>query len=418
MTETGSAQAPPASRWALLGIACALLGLRIVGFVLFGLLIASIALMIIWVGIPLLLGCLALLRAFARVHRRLAGRVLGAEVADPPASSDRLGLFDALRYRLGDRNTWRELAWLLEVQSIGFALQLAALIAFPFLPLGWWGSPLLLRTDATTTRMLIGPQDGRLQERIGELESSRARTVDHSAAELRRIERDLHDGAQAQLVALGMNLGLAQELVDKDPAAATALIAEARVSSSTALAELRSLVRGIHPPVLADRGLTGGIAALALAHPRPVEVDADIDGRPPGTGRIRCLLRGGRGTDELREVRRGAELLGVDATRRDGADRDGGRRRGRRRGVEPGGWFDRHRTETGRLRRNPVAGEPAGRADNRHDEGAVHAEGGRGGLTRSLENARGCRRTAPADAGRGTECEWFWPRISRCSGTA
>ncbi len=281
MTETGSAQAPPASRWALLGIACALLGLRIVGFVLFGLLIASIALMIIWVGIPLLLGCLALLRAFARVHRRLAGRVLGAEVADPPASSDRLGLFDALRYRLGDRNTWRELAWLLEVQSIGFALQLAALIAFPFLPLGWWGSPLLLRTDATTTRMLIGPQDGRLQERIGELESSRARTVDHSAAELRRIERDLHDGAQAQLVALGMNLGLAQELVDKDPAAATALIAEARVSSSTALAELRSLVRGIHPPVLADRGLTGGIAALALAHPRPVEVDADIDGRPP-----------------------------------------------------------------------------------------------------------------------------------------
>jgi signal transduction histidine kinase len=78
-----------------------------------------------------------------------------------------------------------------------------------------------------------------------------------------------------------MNLGLAQELVDKDPAAATALIAEARASSSTALSELRSLVRGIHPPVLADRGLTGGIAALALAHPRPVEVDADIDGRPP-----------------------------------------------------------------------------------------------------------------------------------------
>ncbi len=281
MTDTGGAQTPPASRWALLGIACALFGLRIVGFVLFGLLIASIALMIIWVGIPLLLGCLALLRGFARVHRRLAGRVLGIEIADPAGPSGRLGLFDTLRFRLGDRNTWRELAWLLEVQSIGFALQLAALIAFPFLPLGWWGSPLLLRTDATTTRMLIGPQDGRLQERIGELESSRARTVDHSAAELRRIERDLHDGAQAQLVALGMNLGLAQELVDKDPAAATALIAEARASSTTALSELRSLVRGIHPPVLADRGLTGGIAALALAHPRPVEVDADIDGRPP-----------------------------------------------------------------------------------------------------------------------------------------
>ena len=78
-----------------------------------------------------------------------------------------------------------------------------------------------------------------------------------------------------------MNLGLAQELVVRDPAAAAALIGEARESSTTALAELRSLVRGIHPPVLADRGLTGGIAALALAHPRDVEVDVDLDGRPP-----------------------------------------------------------------------------------------------------------------------------------------
>jgi signal transduction histidine kinase len=167
------------------------------------------------------------------------------------------------------------------VQTIGFALQLAALIAFPFLPLGWWGSPLLLRTDAATTRLLAGPQDTHLQQRIGELESSRADSVDHSAAELRRIERDLHDGAQAQLVALAMNLGLAQELVVRDPTAAAALIGEARDSSTTALAELRSLVRGIHPPVLADRGLTGGISALALAHPRDVEVDVDLDGRPP-----------------------------------------------------------------------------------------------------------------------------------------
>ncbi|MET0967461.1 MAG: histidine kinase, partial [Nakamurella sp.] len=87
--------------------------------------------------------------------------------------------------------------------------------------------------------------------------------------------------AQAQLVALGMNLGLAQELVGRDPAAATALIAEARQSSTTALSELRSLVRGIHPPVLADRGLAGGIAALALTHPRQVDVDIQLDGRPP-----------------------------------------------------------------------------------------------------------------------------------------
>jgi signal transduction histidine kinase len=135
--------------------------------------------------------------------------------------------------------------------------------------------------DASVTRLLLASQDERLHQRIDELESSRQDTVDHSSAELRRIERDLHDGAQAQLVALGMNLGLAQELVTRDPAAAAELIAEARVSSSTALSDLRSLVRGIHPPVLADRGLAGAVEALALAHPRPVEADIVVDGRPP-----------------------------------------------------------------------------------------------------------------------------------------
>ena len=222
-------------------------------------------------------------------------------------------MFSRLRFRLSDRATWRDLAWLLEVQTIGFALQLAALIAFPFLPLGWWGSPLLLKTDAATTRLLVGPQDAQLQERIGQLESSRAQSVDHSAAELRRIERDLHDGAQAQLVALGMNLGLAEELVGRDPAAATALIAEARQSSTTALSELRSLVRGIHPPVLADRGLAGGIAALALAH--PASGGRRYPARRPTTraGRIRGLLRRCGGADEFGQVRRRAEHLGVDA---------------------------------------------------------------------------------------------------------
>lgn len=282
MTETARLPAPrPAGRWSLVGIVLALLALRILGFVLIAFLIVSTALLIIWVGLPLLLAFLAVLRGFARVHRRLAGRVLGTVIPEPYAAGISGGLFDRLRFRLSDRACWRDLAWLLEVQTIGFAVQLAALIAFPFLPLGWWGSPLLLRTDAATTRLLIGPPDSQLQQRIGELETSRADNVDHSAAELRRIERDLHDGAQAQLVALGMNLGLAQELVVKDPAAAAALIGEARESSTTALAELRSLVRGIHPPVLADRGLTGGISALALAHPRHVDVDAQLDGRPP-----------------------------------------------------------------------------------------------------------------------------------------
>src|SRR5664280_1017029 len=275
------AAGPPAGRWALFGIVWALIGLRIVGFVLFACLVASTALLVIWIGIPLLLGSLAALRGFAKLHRRLAGTVLGTTITEPYPQKIAGGVFAQMRFRFTDRATWRDLAWLLEVQTIGFALELSALVAFLILPLGYWGSPLLLRTDAATTRLLIGPQDEHLRERIGQLETSRADTVDHSAAELRRIERDLHDGAQAQLVALGMNLGLAQELVARDPEAAVALIAEARESSTTALQELRSLVRGIHPPVLADRGLSGGVEALALAQPRPVEVDIDLPGRPP-----------------------------------------------------------------------------------------------------------------------------------------
>jgi signal transduction histidine kinase len=103
--------------------------------------------------------------------------------------------------------------------------------------------------------------------------------VDTQAAELRRIERDLHDGAQARLVALAMSLGMAEETVIRDPEAARELLAEARAASSQALSELRDLVRGIHPPVLADRGLDGAIHALVLANPMPTDVEIDIPGR-------------------------------------------------------------------------------------------------------------------------------------------
>jgi signal transduction histidine kinase len=113
------------------------------------------------------------------------------------------------------------------------------------------------------------------------LAESRAETVDARAAELRRIERDLHDGAQARLVSLAMSLGMAEEEIDRDPNAARELIAEARASASTALTELRGLVRGIHPPVLTERGLGGAVEALALASAVPIEVDVQLDRRLP-----------------------------------------------------------------------------------------------------------------------------------------
>ena len=281
MSEPRLPDPQPAGRWELFGIALALVGLWVVGMVLLVFGIVAVSLLIVWLGLPLLLAFLATLRWYARLHRRLAGRVLGRPILDPYLPPLPGGLFVRLRVRLTDRAAWRDLAWMFEILTIGFALQLTALVSFPFLPIGWWGSPLLLRLDASITRSLLSPQDERLRQRIEALETSRQDSVDHSAAELRRIERDLHDGAQAQLVALGMNLGLAKELIERDPVAAAGLIAEAQQSSSTALADLRSLVRGIHPPVLADRGLAGAVQALALAHPRPVEADIVLDGRPP-----------------------------------------------------------------------------------------------------------------------------------------
>jgi signal transduction histidine kinase len=122
---------------------------------------------------------------------------------------------------------------------------------------------------------------GRLEQRIDTLETSRAGAVDVQDTELRRIERDLHDGAQARLVALGMNLGMAEQKLDADPDAARDLVVEARLGVEAALRELRDLARGIHPPVLADRGLEAAVSALALTSVVPVTVSASIDERPP-----------------------------------------------------------------------------------------------------------------------------------------
>ena len=117
--------------------------------------------------------------------------------------------------------------------------------------------------------------------RIEELEASRAGAVDVQESELRRIERDLHDGAQARLVALGMSLGLAEQHLETDPGAVRALLAEARAGAAEALEELRDLARGIHPPILTDRGLEGALSALVARSPVPVSLSVDVGERPP-----------------------------------------------------------------------------------------------------------------------------------------
>jgi signal transduction histidine kinase len=121
------------------------------------------------------------------------------------------------------------------------------------------------------------------EARVEELTQSRAGAVEASESQLRRIERDLHDGAQARLVALGMNLGLAEQQLTKDPEKAQEHLAEARAAAAAALQELRDLARGIHPPILADRGLDAAIHALADHAGVPVAVDVELTERPPET---------------------------------------------------------------------------------------------------------------------------------------
>jgi signal transduction histidine kinase len=145
------------------------------------------------------------------------------------------------------------------------------------LALGLWLAPRVMRqrlTDPSDPE--LAARTRQLAQRVQTLTQTRHDAVDTAAAELRRIERDLHDGAQARLVALGMSLQAAERLFPTSPEAALALVAEAKESSSLALTELRDLVRGIYPPVLADRGLADAIRALALDAPLPVELDIDL----------------------------------------------------------------------------------------------------------------------------------------------
>ncbi|MFE6053888.1 sensor histidine kinase [Kitasatospora sp. NPDC056446] len=146
-------------------------------------------------------------------------------------------------------------------------------------------APLAVRTYAEVARRILD-QEGRashaqLTRRVAELTETRADAVGSQAAELRRIERDLHDGAQARLVAIGMTLGTIEHLMETDQEAARELLAEARQSSARALQELRDLVRGIHPPVLAERGLGDAVRALALDGALPTEVFVSVPDRLP-----------------------------------------------------------------------------------------------------------------------------------------
>ncbi|MFA7762747.1 histidine kinase [Streptomyces sp. NPDC048723] len=147
-----------------------------------------------------------------------------------------------------------------------------------------WLAALFTRLDAAAAAALLGPNRAReLEQRVEDLAESRAGVLDAADLERRRIERDLHDGAQQRLVALAMNLGIARATLPDLPAEAKAVIDEAHREAKEAIEELNSLVRGLHPAVLEDRGLDAALSGIAARAPFPVELTVDIGQRPGAT---------------------------------------------------------------------------------------------------------------------------------------
>jgi signal transduction histidine kinase len=189
-------------------------------------------------------------------------------------------VFQQLWMALKDPVGWRtvlydfvRLPWGIATFTVTF---LSLFLLWPVLPFIARG---LTNVDRAMVRGLLSPSDG-LERRIAELESDRGVVVDTAAADLRRIERDLHDGAQARLVNLAMGLGLAKEKLLEDPDSAAAMVAEAHGEVKLALQELRDLARGIHPAVLTDRGLDAALSAVASRCTVPVQVAVDLEVRP------------------------------------------------------------------------------------------------------------------------------------------
>ena len=233
-------------------------------------------------GLPVLAVGLLGSRWLARLERRRARSLLALHVDEPSRMPGGLdgGFFSWLWRSLRDPVGWRATLYAairLPWGILTFALTLVSLfIAWPVLP---WIARALTNVDRVMVRGLLSPSD-ELERRIAELESDRGTVVDTAAADLRRIERDLHDGAQARLVALAMDLGLAKEKLDEDPQAAARMVDEAHGEVKLALQELRDLARGIHPAILTDRGLGPALSALAARCTVPVTVTADLPERP------------------------------------------------------------------------------------------------------------------------------------------
>ncbi|MFI7402574.1 sensor histidine kinase [Streptomyces sp. NPDC049541] len=233
------------------------------------------------IGFPLLAAGLTGARLLGRMERARARKLLGVRVDEPSRLPGRgTGFLAWMWMRVKDPVGWRTVLYdfiRLPWGILTFVITLTSLfVLWPVLPFIARG---LANADRAMVRGLLSPSD-ELERRIAELESDRGVVVDTANADLRRIERDLHDGAQARLVNLAMGLGLAKEKLLEDPDSAAEMVAEAHGEVKLALQELRDLARGIHPAVLTDRGLDAALSAVASRCTVPVKVTVDLDSRP------------------------------------------------------------------------------------------------------------------------------------------
>jgi signal transduction histidine kinase len=274
--------------------------------------VAAVLLVIMVSLIPLVIPpLLTLIRRAVAEERALVRRWTGIPVPDCYRPYPGRGL--RLRWLVSDPATWQDLGWIVVNAAVGSILlvvpgllaasgvlyELRVAGGLPGLPagaqeperlllagvlviIGLGAAPPALRGYGHLTRSILArPGTAELNRRITHLAQTRTEAIDAGAAEIRRIERDLHDGAQARLVAIGMALDAAGQLMESQPRLARGLLNDARGNSAKALAEIRGLVRGIHPPVLADRGLADAVRALALDTPLPITVTSDLTRRLP-----------------------------------------------------------------------------------------------------------------------------------------
>ncbi len=264
-------------------------------------------------------------RALATMERSRFAALLDLELRDPVAPLPPVSLWRRWTARFRSPARWREMGYLVLALPVGvvtFSATLAAwcgsaaLVGLPFYaghlaggaahfglfqvapgPRAWLGcvvglaglalgAPWLTvglgQLDRALGRLLLAPSDrAQLSAQVSALETSRVAAVDSAEAERRRIERDLHDGAQQRLVALAVTLGEARQRMGRDPEGAEVLVAESHEEAKAALAELRDLVRGIHPVILEDRGLDAALSAIVARTPVPVTLEVDVVDRPP-----------------------------------------------------------------------------------------------------------------------------------------